>query len=443
MEFLCKPCRVRYSQEDLKEEEPEVCFVCLGLLQQDSSLNQKIIAKLNEENYDCKSASIQLSIPANISVRERVASDFFTKKPVKNVKESLKSLLEKNFVLPCWPMGDLKVILDFESVDTELDCAFLAAHATKKMKIKNRKTKHSHISRNQVEHALASLSTDDLAKHFPWPPRKATEKASLASIQFDRDPLLLAGCYVKNNRTTSQSPWFMDGKRFGTGSVSEFIEAVAIKACEAKEARFSSAGREDIDVLMKGNGRPFLLSILNAKKFYSISAGDIENAINASTQDIQVLKVCWVSPLAAKHLKAGEETKEKTYRCIVYSRKELPNLDLINQLDTPFVIQQKTPIRVLHRRANLTRPKSILSIKAEFLSEQELAERSIPKSEQFQYFSLELETQAGTYVKEFVHGDLGRTFPSLSSIMSDFMDILELDVLSVELEWPVHAIINT
>jgi tRNA pseudouridine synthase 10 len=34
------------------------------------------------------------------------------------------------------------------------------------------------------------------------------------------------------------------------------------------------------------------------------------------------------------------------------------------------------------------------------------------------YFVLNIITSAGAYVKEFVHGDLGRTFPSISSLIS-------------------------
>lgn len=49
--------------------------------------------------------------------------------------------------------------------------------------------------------------------------------------------------------------------------------------------------------------------------------------------------------------------------------------------------------QVLHRRANLTRPRIIHSLRAERLPGQD------------QYFVLHLRTQAGTYVKEFVHGE--------------------------------------
>ncbi|KAK5985785.1 hypothetical protein GCK32_021643, partial [Trichostrongylus colubriformis] len=50
-----------------------------------------------------------------------------------------------------------------------------------------------------------------------------------------------------------------------------------------------------------------------------------------------------------------------------------------------------------------------------------------------------IETQAGTYVKEFVHGDFGRTRPSMADLLgvSDAeVDILDLDVEKVEFDWP-------
>ena len=49
---------------------------------------------------------------------------------------------------------------------------------------------------------------------------------------------------------------------------------------------------------------------------------------------------------------------------------------------------------------------------------------------------MDLETQAGTYIKEFVHGDLGRTFPNLSSLLECEADIYQLDVAEVTLPYP-------
>jgi len=56
-----------------------------------------------------------------------------------------------------------------------------------------------------------------------------------------------------------------------------------------------------------------------------------------------------------------------------------------------------------------------------------------------QFMYVDLLTQAGTYVKEFVHSDLGRTKPSLATLMDwgDYeCEILLLDVIKIELDFP-------
>lgn len=58
---------------------------------------------------------------------------------------------------------------------------------------------------------------------------------------------------------------------------------------------------------------------------------------------------------------------------------------------------------------------------------------SVPETN---FFILDLTTQAGTYVKEFVHGDFGRTKPSVCEILDTEVDIVALDVMSVNLNWP-------
>jgi len=130
---------------------------------------------------------------------------------------------------------------------------------------------------------------------------------------------------------------------------------------------------------------------------------------------------------ASKILLEGEKSKKKHYRCLIRIDPPLRSpseLELINQLE-PFVIFQKTPIRVMHRRSLLTRERTIYSTKCTAISET--------------LFYLDLITQAGTYVKEFVHSDLGRTKPSLAMLF-DFKDyecdILLLDVMKVDLDFP-------
>lgn len=47
------------------------------------------------------------------------------------------------------------------------------------------------------------------------------------------------------------------------------------------------------------------------------------------------------------------------------------------------------------------------------------------------YFKLHVLASAGTYIKELVHGDLGRTIPSVGLILKKECDILQLDVTNV------------
>ena len=45
------------------------------------------------------------------------------------------------------------------------------------------------------------------------------------------------------------------------------------------------------------------------------------------------------------------------------------------------------------------------------------------------FFVLFLLSSAGTYIKEFVHGDLGRTQPNLGTLLNSECDIMQLDVI--------------
>lgn len=49
---------------------------------------------------------------------------------------------------------------------------------------------------------------------------------------------------------------------------------------------------------------------------------------------------------------------------------------------------------------------------------------------------LDIVTQAGTYVKELVHGEFGRTEPSIASFIGIEIDIVALDVMAIELDFP-------
>ena len=47
------------------------------------------------------------------------------------------------------------------------------------------------------------------------------------------------------------------------------------------------------------------------------------------------------------------------------------------------------------------------------------------------FMVLHVLASAGTYIKEFVHGDLGRTVPNIGTYLDTEVDILQLDVSNV------------
>ena len=51
-----------------------------------------------------------------------------------------------------------------------------------------------------------------------------------------------------------------------------------------------------------------------------------------------------------------------------------------------------------------------------------------------QWMTVRVHAQAGTYIKEFVTGDFGRTHPSISSMLDSSVELVQLDVVDVLLD---------
>jgi tRNA pseudouridine synthase 10 len=113
---------------------------------------------------------------------------------------------------------------------------------------------------------------------------------------------------------------------------------------------------------MLGNGRPFLVELFNPRK-PALDASEVETLqsnINSSTDLVEVKQLQVMTKAAAAFLKQGEEEKRKEYSALVWTPDKLTQemLDKLGEMkDT--VIQQKTPIRVLHRRSLATRARTI------------------------------------------------------------------------------------
>jgi tRNA pseudouridine synthase 10 len=120
---------------------------------------------------------------------------------------------------------------------------------------------------------------------------------------------------------------------------------------------------------------------------------------------------------AQEVVRVKEAAPEKTYRVGVRGPAEVGKVNEALDLATARAIAQRTPTRVAHRRSDRVRTRRVVAAR--------LVDASDGR------FTLDLRTEAGTYVKEWVEGDGGRTEPSLASLVGVPLKVEFLDVLAV------------
>jgi tRNA pseudouridine synthase 10 len=244
----------------------------------------------------------------------------------------------------------------------------------------------------------------------------------------------IAGRYNKYKRNLSQSPWIDKNDVRVMNSVQELLESGLKEYLSFEKSVFASSGREDVDVRMLGRGRPFTFKLknpTNVERYNDETLRLIEKFINkkyvgsVSVRDLQIVNKLDVT----KFLSEGQETKKKEYRALCCCSRKL-TADDINRINSlkEICLNQKTPIRVLHRRTLTTRQRTIHNLKIEPVRVGDF--ESVRPECLDNVFALKMLTEAGTYIKEFVHGDFGRTEPNLSSLLQDCdTDLMELDVM--------------
>ncbi|AWP05047.1 putative tRNA pseudouridine synthase Pus10 [Scophthalmus maximus] len=364
----------------------------------------RIAAGVKAEKYEFDSLVLSVSLPAQLCVREH-SCWLHVKKEVRE-----KGLvLDKDDIIPLkeafkWIMqglvskelggavvvtkSALEVGVEFTHKETDADCHFLATVCPDCFKPAKNK---------QFESMVLVFP----CRHFPCPPTQPSSCCSPQGVQCLHLSVFVAGRYNKFCRSLPQTPWLIDGERRMESSVEELIAAPVLSTFRAEGFNFSSSGREDVDVRTLGNGRPFAMELLNPhrSRLSRMEMKQLQQTINKSSDKIRVrdLQIVTRRPIQREDISFIGDIKELT-------------------------LDQKTPLRVLHRRALAVRQRVVHSMNVHFLDPH--------------HFHLRLKTQAGTYIKEFVHGDFGRTKPNLCELLRTDADILELDVESVDVDWP-------
>ena len=247
-------------------------------------------------------------------------------------------------------------------------------------------------------------------------------------IRIQINPLYVEGKYNKLKRGIPQTKWpctKCKGRGCeecnGTGkqypeSVEELISEHFLKLTKGKEAKFHGAGREDIDVLMLGSGRPFVLEI-KEPKIRNLDLAKMEqeiNAINEGKTSYHNLHVCERRRKA--EIKQSSPDTYKVYNALVKC-DEAFDKDKLEELTKLDEIHQQTPLRVLRRRADKVRIKHVLDLSYEIIDDKT--------------FSIRIKTEGGLYIKELISGDDGRSHPNVGEILGVNAICEQLDVIEV------------
>ncbi len=242
--------------------------------------------------------------------------------------------------------------------------------------------------------------------------------------------LYMYGRYNKFKRGIPQTKWFCrqchgKGCRYCeyTGklyeqSVEEYIARPALDKARAEDETFHGAGREDIDVRMLGNGRPFVLELKNPKK-RSISLEELEREIKLNSDGaVTVNSLRFTDSSDISRIKEAHFQKVyvvKIHASAPIQKEKLKKVALSLQGTT---INQQTPTRVEKRRAKKVRRRKIYRCSVLDVDET--------------MASLEIESESGTYIKELVTGDNEKTQPNISKLLGNACEVESLDVKEVK-----------
>ena len=247
-------------------------------------------------------------------------------------------------------------------------------------------------------------------------------------VRLQINPIFIEGRYRKLVRGIPQTKWpctkckgrgceecNFTGKQYPE-SVEELLSETVLKHTKGYEAKFHGAGREDIDVRMLGTGRPFVLEIKEPKVRKIDLEKIAEEVAEVAEGKTEYLNLKFTERKRKAEIKVSSPDTYKVYRALVKCDDDIQEEDL-EKLQSLHMIQQRTPIRVSHRRADKIREKEVKNIEAKFIDSKT--------------FEMIIKTEGGLYIKELISSDEGRSNPSVTEVLGTQAICAELDVIEV------------
>lgn len=248
------------------------------------------------------------------------------------------------------------------------------------------------------------------------------------TVELQEGDLFIFGRYRKRAAGLSQSRWICpkcEGKGCGNcegkgkyyESVEERIGEPIMRAASAKAYTMHASGREDVDATNSA-GRPFVMEVNGAKE-RSLDLESLSKEIAASGEveavDLAFVGRAFVEVVTESHF-------DKTYEAETEFDSDVgeEGLAKIRTLEGVMLLQQ-TPTRVAHRRADLVRHRRVKRMDAVRREGQD-----------GRHATLIIMAEAGTYIKELISGDNGRTNPSVSGLLGAKAKCTRLEVVGID-----------
>jgi tRNA pseudouridine synthase 10 len=370
--------RVAVALEDDEDFEPGGdCWVCEGECARHDWWAENAAAALR--GYEFDTYQVGTRVPPLFEENDRLLREDVGLEP--DAGESLKSAFNREVGKRLGALTDTDV--DFERPDVVVLCDL----ATDEVDL-------------QVNSAFVYGRYRKLARDIPqteWPCRECNG----TGLQRDER---CAGCDGTGYRYDE--------------SVEQLTAPVVRSAMDGTDATFHGAGREDVDALMLGTGRPFVVEVDEPRVRHvdtDTLAADIDDFADGKVE---------VEGLTLATHRMVERVKElpasKTYRATVAFDRPVAADDFRDALAElrGTTVSQETPRRVDHRRASKTRTREVYDVSGGMDDER--------------HATVEIDGEGGLYVKELVDGDDGRTEPSLAGLLGVGAEVTALDVLAVE-----------